>query len=481
MDSFTFLRRKLFSVGLLTMSLATGLCLSSCVKELTEETADVATDTQKTGKLKVKAAPAKTAAGTTPKISYPVAVYVFDSKDACVAKTEIGSSSTACSIDLKEGTYTVYALAGVAETDYTLPTKETATKTTVIARKSAAEQTDLMAAHNTVSLVENGTNTLTLSLERKVLAVTDVEISNVPSTVTAVSVSIAPQYQDLTLDGNYQNAGGTTTINLTNETGTKTWSDHNSHYMLEASDNRTTVSVNFTGADGTVKTYSYTTADAFKANYMVSISGTYNEKADVTLTGTLEGATWLGTREVTFTFNESGTSDPQGGSSSTPTTPTQPTVSGAYKAGDLYNDECFVISSTDNGDGTSSLRLMSLKQKKEKVNDNSAQETIIPLANADLPLLAVAGINGWDYGSEGDIRALFALNETFNDKVNTMNASRPTGDQYLPFSTGKAYMFKKANGDYDFIALNPPAEVIDYITVNPSYFCVFTTLTVQNQ
>lgn len=114
------------------------------------------------------------------KINYPVNIYVF-SGDACIVTAKIESEETPISLRLPEGSYDVYAIAGADAETYNLPTKENAAKEYLIKLNDGKTHTDLMAAKNNVTLAYGEENTLTLSLERKVMLIENVSIKNVPS------------------------------------------------------------------------------------------------------------------------------------------------------------------------------------------------------------------------------------------------------------------------------------------------------------
>ena len=153
-------------------------------------------------------------------IAYPVQVYVFQgdgSDEECMAVQTIGDEGQTLNIALTEGTYSVYAIGGASSTDYSLPTKEEAATTTAIALKEGKALTDLMTATATATLTDGGTNTVTLGLQRKTMLIQDVTIKKVPSAATAVSVTIAPLWQSLTVGGTYSTTGQSTTIALTKQ------------------------------------------------------------------------------------------------------------------------------------------------------------------------------------------------------------------------------------------------------------------------
>lgn len=248
--------------------------------------------------------------GTSPSeeatIAYPVQVYVMQG-DMCKAMQTIGDEGQTLNIDLMEGTYSVYAIAGASATDYTLPTKSDGTSTSAITLKDGKAHGDLMAAQATATLIDGGTNTVTLGLQRKTMLLQDVTIKKVPTAATAVSITIAPLWQSLTIGGSYSGATGSQTIALTRQDDNRTWTNTVNAHLLPPSSQPASISVNFTIGEKT-RTYTYSCSDQLEAGYKINIEGTYTEALGVTLTGTITGATWLGERNITFEFDESNNS-----------------------------------------------------------------------------------------------------------------------------------------------------------------------------
>lgn len=158
-------------------------------------------------------------------VSYPVQVYVFSGDDAgdCRAVQTLGDAGQTLNIALAEGTYSVYAVGGAGSDDYTLPAKDEATPLTAIALNEGRALTDLMSATATATLTDGGTNTVTLGLQRRTMLLQDVIIKQVPTAATAVTVTIAPLWQSLTVGGTYSGASGATTIALTRQDDGRTW------------------------------------------------------------------------------------------------------------------------------------------------------------------------------------------------------------------------------------------------------------------
>lgn len=125
--------------------------------------------------------------GTSPSeeatVAYPVQVYVFQGSK-CKAVQTIGDEGQTLNIPLVEGTYSVYAVGGAGSTDYNLPTKDNATTTTALTLKEGRSLTDLMAASATATLVDGGTNTVTLGMTRKTMLIQSVAIKKIPTAVS---------------------------------------------------------------------------------------------------------------------------------------------------------------------------------------------------------------------------------------------------------------------------------------------------------
>lgn len=349
-------------------------------------------------------------------ISYPVNIYVFDSSNKCVETTSIETADEQISLKLPEGSYDVYAIAGADTESYDLPAKENATKVTVISLKSGKNHSDIMTAHNTVTLAYGEKNTLTLSLSRKVMLIETVTMNNIPSNVTAVSVEISPLYKNILLNGEYSaEASGAQKISLSEENDGTTWKTVYDTYLLEAS-GPATVKVSLTTDAGSTKSYSYSSTEEFKANHKINITGTYNENG-FNLSGNITGATWGDPIDITFGFDETGSTteentDNNGGE-----------ISGnAPEVGTLYED-CYVLKSEKTESGTV-VTLMSTTYEDKFDFGNRDQETIKSAIDAGIARLAVEKITGWRLPTYNELQYIksnitdIQNNLTRNGKVN---------------------------------------------------------------
>lgn len=376
------------------------------------------------------------------KVSYPVNVYVFSSNSKCVAASTIASEAATLELNLPEGNYDVYAIAGADADNYDLPTKETATKDYVIALKERKTHADLMTAHSTVNLAFGEANTLTLSLSRKVMLLETVTISGVPTAVTAVSVTISPLYGNILLNGSYSDSDGMQTVALEKGADGTTWKNECNAYLLEASGDAT-IKVSFTTANGTTS-YSYSSSDELKANYKININGTYTG-GDLKLSGTVTGATWSGTKNINFNFTESGSTKGEGSSESEEDTGGQEVSDSAPAVGSIYNG-CYVLKSEEVSGGTNVTLLAPKSKNKLTFTDETDQTSIKAAINEGITELSVDGIEGWRLPTLEELNYL-------KDKATEINTTVSVGsfNQVVTSENTLSYYFLNDDGDVSLL------------------------------
>lgn len=426
-------------------------------------------------------------------ISYPVNVYVFNESNECVEYLTLANSEDVLSLNLIEGTYTIYSIGGTSSDSYTLPSKEDATATSVIQLASGKNHSDVMTAKNVVTLVDGEENNLTLAFERKVMQLQEIKIENVPSATTAVSVDIAPLYKDICINGGYSGDNGAQSITLTKEDATKTWSNTESIYLLPASGNAT-ISVKMTNADGT-KSYSYTCADEFIANYKIKIQGKYTAKVGVTLTGTITGATWAGEKTITFEFDENSSSgstvtDPNegtegddettGGDDNTgddETTGGETTNSDIPAVGTFYQN-CYVLKHDVNEiDNTTKVTLLSTTSVKVKITDKD-QESIKNLIENSFEPFTVNGISNWRLINADELsyikENIIAINKAFTD-------DKKQAAFIIGGSSDTFYYYLSEDNVVNIIRFETESQYVDIEASGTNNLRPITTLTFPNK
>ena len=452
-----------------TLLLLFATSLFSCEK-FNDEEAFEDKDANSTLVIRTRAAQAEGAEGTA-EISYPVNIYVFDDANKCVDLVQLASGDDELSLKLPEGSYGVYALAGTDAETYELPTKENATKDAVVALKDGHMHGDVMTAKNNVKMAYGEENTLTLSLERKVMMLESVTINNVPASVTAVTVSVSPLYENIKLDGTYDGDNGDYTANLTREGETNVWKSTGAVYLLEAS-GTATVKVSFTTGDN-IHSYSYTCPKELKANYKVNINGTYSSDG-VELSGSFTGVEWAGTTDVTFSFDESGESetvvpggddDPSGEDAVTGTAP---------EVGKMYKG-CYVLMKNDDTENT--FTLMSPNCKTSLNFNEGDQESLKTAVDAGIAELAVDGIDGWRLANEDEINYMKNNLPKIKEHFDEIWEGPHDGITYFN-PNGTLYYCQTDNGIFVYNLANLSSEPQSPSPNSSSYILrAFTTIT----
>ena len=379
-------------------------------------------------------------------VAYPVQVYVFQGDECCAAQT-IGDEGQTLNIALVEGTYTVYAIGGASTADYVLPSADDATVTSALTLKDGRSHGDLMAAQATATLIDGGTNTVTLGLQRKTMLIQSIEIKKVPTAATAVSVTIAPLWQALCIGGSYSGANGSQTIALTKQSDGRTWKlpspfgEGTGERLLPPSSQPVSVSVNIT-IGGVTKTYTYSCSDQLEAGYKINIDGTYTEAVGVNLTGTITGATWLGERTISFEFNESGSSAVENNNNGGDNNNDNPNNQDDIPAvGDTYQG-CYVLAVND-ADDYAEVTLLS----PTELTGIDYSSNIQASTDAALSTVTDGDISGWEVPTTAEAQLMYNAREAIgNLTANSYlyhngtgyRAFAPSAEAFSPISSLKA-------------------------------------------
>ena len=431
------------------------LGLTACEKTLVDDIEDVGNGQVTNSLLQVRTRGA--AAGGEATVAYPVTVYVFAGEE-CKAAQTIGDEGQTLNIALTEGTYSVFAVGGASATDYVIPSASDALTTSAIALREGKSHGDLMTATATVTLEDGEANTVTLGMERKAMLLQSVVLKKIPTSATSVSVSVSPLWQSLTVGGNYAGTDGTYSLSLEKQSDGRTWQlpapvgegpGVGSLFLLPPSSSPASITVRITTASGT-RSYTYSTSNELEAGYKINIEGTYTEAVGVSLTGTIEGVTWLGERTISFDFNESGSSasgdsNEDNGSVDDGSAVVNPANFPAV--GDTYQG-CYVLASVVATDGESAeLTLLSPNEKKSTgtYNENMSLSQLESLASG----AGTDVISGWRPMTRSEAQLLQAAHTAlgiggdryylFVDNETVMQMLMSNGASGAP-SSGTAYI-----------------------------------------
>lgn len=340
-------------------------------------------------------------------VAYPVAVYLFDANKACIDFQRIESADASVCYDLVEGVYDVYAFGGVAEGKYTLPSVKEATLESVIALQDGQEHGDLMMANSSVTTTKGEANTINLLMNRCVSKIASIVIKQVPDDVTAVSVTLSKTYKSMAFDGTKKDVNIEVITLEKSSTESGTWELKTPRHVLFDVAASASVKISMT-TNGNAKGYTYQLTDKWKSNYLYHINATYTEKQNFHVTGTITGATWQGTEDIVFNFDETNTQD--GGSGPT-INETAPEVGTLYKG-------CYVLSRTEESNAIKVL-LLHPNQYSDVCNGTMSQEEARNSINSKLSEIASENeITGWHLPNEEEMDVVYSIGyAAINQKI----------------------------------------------------------------
>lgn len=291
-------------------------------------------------------------------------VYLFNAKNTLVRTIQTdaaGSYTTAsASVKLSADTYTLCALNTSDLAHFQIP--DNPTPTSVITKATDQTLGDLLMATASTTLSDGASDEVNMTLQRKVLKLSTISISQVPSDVTGVSVSISPFYSGIQFNGTYvETSPVACSFNLVASTTTGLWELAPEQFVFP-SKGIPTITITFARDNNEATVYTYTADEALTANNKYNISGTYTEPLGVTLAGSIALQPWpADPTPVNFDFDEQNTSN------NTPTDPTtNPTTnpSEVPVAGQIYNG--YYVVSVDDSDRTAVLLACDQKKGMEK-------------------------------------------------------------------------------------------------------------------
>lgn len=392
------MKKNINLVVSIVMTVVSMTLLTSCEKEFSE-----VTPVNPESSLTVTT---RSESGTE-EVAYPVAVYLFDANKACIDFRRIESADASVCYDLVEGVYDVYAFGGVAEGKYTLPSVKEATLESVIALQDGQEHGDLMMANSSVTTTKGEANTINLLMNRCVSKIASIVIKQVPDDVTAVSVTLSKTYKSLAFDGTKKDVNIEVITLEKSSTESGTWELKTPRHVLFNVAESASVKISMT-TNGNAKGYTYQLTDKWKSNYLYHINATYTEKQNFHVTGTITGATWQGTEDIVFNFDETNTQD--GGSGPT-INETAPEVGTLYKG-------CYVLSRTEESNAIKVL-LLHPNQYSDVCNGTMSQEEARNSINSKLSEIASENeITGWHLPNEAEMDVVYSIGfAAINQKI----------------------------------------------------------------
>lgn len=256
-----------------------------------------------------------TRAATGEAVDTPISLYLYDTSGSLVASQTLSSTAESASLEIPAGTYHLTALAGASA--YIAPASydDYTASLSMPAAGYAAEPFLMGGADLTLS---GGNVQLNVVLSYQVAAV-NVTLQGVPQSVTAVSVSLSPQYAAIDMARAFTGSSTATVPCTLSDTG---WTTE-TFYVFPSADITPTFTFAFTTADG-VQQYAYTAAQTFTSAVRYHLEGTYSGQETWQIAGNVTMGDWL--RDETISF-DLGDNTPSAATSSSTDTPSATTTS----------------------------------------------------------------------------------------------------------------------------------------------------------
>ena len=306
------------------------VCLVSC----TEQESDLLSANQSSNnQLSIVT---HTREGETPIAS----VYLFNGSNEFVRTLQTDAagdySSASVSVKLPAGTYTICAINSSGLSHFQLPDEATATPTSVISVAEGQTMGDLLMDMKTVTLTNGDNAPVDMELQRKVLELSSVTISQVPEDVIGVTVSVSSFSSAIQFNGTYVDTDPITcTFSLTHNTITGNW-ESTPQQLVFPSIGRPSITITFNRGEEDTHSYTYIASSALSANNKYDITGTYTE---VSFSGTITSQDWPDDPiAIDFEFDEGNTaSSNSGGEGGGSNSGSGGETSETPEAGQLYN------------------------------------------------------------------------------------------------------------------------------------------------
>ena len=375
------------------------MCISGCTGEVVSESAV----SEPAGVLRVMTRSGDE--GTTPLSG--ASVYLFNSSGACVSILSSETTGAYASAKLPAGTYTLYAWGGDGLSGLVLPTQAQASSSYALTLAENQSLGDLLMKEETVTLADGDNETVDMTLERKVIEISSVTISQVPEDITGVQVSVAPLYGQVQLNGEYVASSTVPCVITLTSQGSGTWAA-TPQLITFPSKSKPVITITFTAEGADPRSYSYTANEALEANHKFNLEGTYTEPLGVTINGTITAQAWESSAtDITFDFDESnsGTSSTEEPSSGTEEPSDAPVAGETYKG-------CYVVSV--NTEAGTAVLLSPTEQSGYAVDNATSAVSVLNSALASWP--SVSGVSGsWRIPTIDEVRLFAATSDLMND------------------------------------------------------------------
>lgn len=368
--------------------IAIALGLSSCSKSIDEI---IEPTEKKTVEFFTRTAP-------TVNIEYPVTLYAFKCTGELVESAIAKEEGVPLQLQIPAGSYKFTALAGAKGlSSVASPTLNTG----IGIPEDGLITTPIQMGHADLSI--GATNTeVTITMTYQVAKV-DVELYNIPTDATEVSVTLSTLNADKAFSGAWLGES-TVIIPLTQTEETTTWKSDTTYILPGVGSKPLVVGISVTAGDQK-KVYSYTHTSNLTAGTPYTLKGSYD--GEVNINGTISAEGWNNPVEISFSFGSeninNGGNDNNGNNGGTP--------SEFPEAFTLWN-ELFVAKVTPINDITAELLLLNRLEEWTSVSKTDINDIVNSYTEKN--------VSDWRVPTEEELTYLSTNYTSINDVISSI-------------------------------------------------------------
>ncbi len=395
--------------------------LSVCCQQLPDDTMEMGEE----GTLKVK-----TRSAVDEDVIYPLTLYTFSSDGDCIVSQKVEDEEETIQLSLPAGKYKVVAISGYSD-DYLIPAEPQLDDVIQLKGEEGA-LTPLMLGKADVTVGADKESKLDMTLSYAVTAI-DLVLSNVPSDVAKVSVTLSSFYSSMDMQGEYVDSDYTLNLACSLNTGNQ-WATR-TRYVFPGNVSKTTLSIAMELKNGEEVTYGYVWKDTPQAGQPYHLQGEYSD--GLSLSGSFIITGWNDAEEVKFEFGSESSSDDE--------EEDEPDVdlSNLPEVGSIWNGT--IVADIIEADGSGAdLLLMSLDEWDATVSDVEDVEdgyTVNDISGWRLPTFEEAKLLQSSFSGDNRLN----LNELITEYDETLYGIDGE-ERYLCEKSGVYYTFIFAGG-----------------------------------
>lgn len=360
-------------------------------------------------------------------VPYPMSLYAFSESGECAGTQTIKGKDEKITLELPSGSYRIVVVAGYSE-GYVMPSK-TGWEGKITLSDDGLPEAPLMMGMADIEVDSETESKVDILLSYVVTSI-DVSLSDIPTGVSEVEVTMSSFYSSVNLKGEYEGAGYS--LQMTCEPDTANRWVSKPYYVFPGSGEETVLSIALTMKDGTKNTYGYVWKDTPKANRPYHLVGSY--AGSLLLNGNFAISGWEESEEVEFDFGSTGQSDPEVEESVSSDIPEV----GSFWKGTL------VVDIGETNDSGTELLLMSLDEWSavvSQVEEVTEGYSVGEITEWRLPTYEEAQLLKELY-SDDDRVALNERIQAYDEKLLGLDAE----ERYLCDKAGEFYSFAFSEG-----------------------------------